>query len=224
MKKTTLFLLISFVSLFTNGQEYYFRFVETDKNVINGTITKIISIDNIKADTVYAYANNKELESFKKFGYKIEFLPAPSISDSKVINMATDITQMSSWDRYPTYEVYRAMMKKFEQDFPSLCKLDSIGTTIEGRKLYVLKISDNVTTNELEPEVFYTSTMHGDEVTGFVLMLRLIDYFLNNYSTDSRIKSMVDNMAIYINPNANPDGTYNTSNSTVSGSDRKSVV
>ena len=220
MKKTTLFLLISFISLFTNGQEHYFRFVETDKNVINGTITKIISIDNIKADTVYAYANNKELESFKKFGYKIEFLPAPSISDSKVINMATDITQMSSWDRYPTYEVYRAMMKKFEQDFPSLCKLDSIGTTVEGRKLYVLKISDNVTTNELEPEVFYTSTMHGDEVTGFVLMLRLIDYFLNNYSTDSRIKSMVDNMAIYINPNANPDGTYNTSNSTVSGSTR----
>lgn len=220
MKKTALFLLISLISLFSSGQEHYFRFVETDKNVINGTITKIISIDNVKADTVYAYANNKELESFKKFGYKIEFLPAPSISDSKVINMATDITQMSSWDRYPTYEVYRAMMKKFEQDFPNLCKLDSIGTTVEGRKLYVLKISDNVTTNEPEPEVFYTSTMHGDEVTGFVLMLRLADYFLNNYSTDSRIRSMVDNMAIYINPNANPDGTYNTSNSTVSGSTR----
>lgn len=220
MKKTALFLLISIISLFTNGQEHYFRFIEPNKNVINGTITKIISIDKIKADTIYAYANNQELESFQKLGYKIEFLQAPSISASKVVNMATDISQMSNWDRYPTYEVYRAMMKKFEQDFPNLCKLDTIGTTAEGRKLYVLKISDNATTNEPEPEVFYTSTMHGDEVTGFVLMLRLIDYFLNNYSTDTRIKSMVDGMAIYINPNANPDGTYNTNNSTVSGSTR----
>lgn len=213
------FILLSINSI-AQQKEQYFRFVENNKNVINKIITRTISIDRINSDTVYAYANNAELEQFQKLGYKIEMLTAPSLLPTKVLNMATDISQMLAWDRYPTYEVYREMMKKFESDYPTLCKLDSIGTTVEGRKLYVVKISDNVSTNEAEPEFFYTSTMHGDEVTGYVLMLRLADYLLSMYNTDPRITAMVDNMAIYINPNANPDGTYNTNNSTVSGSTR----
>ena len=36
--------------------------------------------------------------------------------------------------------------------------------------------------DEAEPEVFYSSTMHGDETGGFILMLRLADYLLKNYT------------------------------------------
>ncbi|MGE0077029.1 MAG: M14 family zinc carboxypeptidase [Bacteroidales bacterium] len=217
-----LFLLLSLLSLNALSQrtEKYFRFVEPDKNKVNSEITRIVSIDKVHNDTVWAYANSSEFEKIIKLGYKVEILTNPSLLPTKVLSMATDISQMSEWNRYPTYEVYRAMMKKFESDYPNLCKLDSIGTTIDGRKLYVVKISNNVTTNEAEPEVFYTSTIHGDETTGYVLMLRLIDYLLSNYDVDPRIRQMVDNMAIYINPNANPDGTYNYGNSTVSGSTR----
>jgi len=131
---------------------------------------------------------------------------------------------MANWDKYPTYEVYRAMMKKFEQDYPHLCKLDSIGTTSNGHKIYVVKLSDNVTAEEPEVEVFYTSTIHGDETTGFILMLRLIDYFLSNYSSNARIASMLDGMAIYINPNANPDGTYKGGDNTVVGAVRNNAL
>lgn len=221
MKKLPALLLIAIsIGSFAQRSEQYFRFIEKDRNIINEKITRIISIDKIVNDTVYAYANVLELERLNQLGYKIEKLLAPSLLGSKALNMATDISQMALWNRYPTYEVYRAMLKKFEQDYPMLCKLDSIGTTVEGRKLYVLKISDNVSTNETEPEAFYSSTIHGDEVTGFVLMLRLADYLLSNYNIDPRITAMVDNMAIYINPNANPDGTYYTSNATVSGATR----
>lgn len=213
-----LFLLC--INVFAQQAEYYFRFTEPNKNLINEKITKIISIDKLVSDTVYAYANQKELDGFTKLGYKVEMLTAPSYLPGKVLNMATDISQMSDWNRYPTYEVYRAVMKKFEQDYPDICKLDSIGTTVNGRKLYVVKISDNVTENEAEPQFFYTSTIHGDEVTGYVLMLRLTDYLLSQYATNTQIKGIVDNMAIFINPNANPDGTYNSGNSTVSGATR----
>jgi hypothetical protein len=112
------------------------------------------------------------------------------------------------------------MMKKFESNHPNLCKLDTIGTSVLGRKLYVIKISDNVDKDEAESEFFYTSTMHGDETTGYILMLRIIDYLLTNYGTDERVTNLVNNVAIYINPNANPDGTYNYGNHTVSGSRR----
>ena len=201
------------------AQDYYFRAIEPNKDRVNTLITQTVSIDKIVGDTIYAYASNVEFETFKKLGYAIDILPYPSIN-AKSIVMANTIEDMASWDRYPTYEVYREMMKRFEEDYPNLCKLDSIGTTVQGRKLYVVKISDNVLNDEPELEFFYTSTMHGDETTGFVLMLRLIDYLLSNYGTNDRVTNLMNSIAIYINPNANPDGSYYFGNSTVSGSRR----
>ncbi|HAN18210.1 MAG: hypothetical protein A2X13_07500 [Bacteroidetes bacterium GWC2_33_15] len=203
-------------SIAQNFTEYYFKFEIQSKSEIE-TITEIISIDNVRGNTVYAYANEAELSKFKQLGYKIEYLQKEV---PKSLTMATTVDQMADWDRYPTYEVYRSMMKNFESDYPSICKLDSIGTTVEGRKLYVLKISDNVNTDETEPEFFYSSTIHGDETTGFILMLRLADSLLTSYGTKTGITGLVNNIEIYINPNANPDGTYDDGNHTVSGSTR----
>ena len=222
MKRILFFLVIALFSHLPqtiNAQEYYLKISEKDKKLVNTTITQTVSIDKVEGETIYAYANSKELAKLKALGYTPEMLPSPT-SAIKNRAMATTVEQMANWDKYPTYEVYRSMMKQFEEDYPTLCKLDSIGTTVEGRKLYVVKISDNVINEEAEPEFFYTSTMHGDETTGYILMLRLIDYLLSNYGTDSRITDMVDGLAIYINPNANPDGTYNGGNSTVNSSTR----
>ena len=46
-------------------------------------------------------------------------------------------------------------------------------------------------------------------------MLHLIDYLLTNYGTDTRVTNMINNMVIWINPLANPDGTYHGGNNTV---------
>jgi len=212
-------LILSHLQYHLNAQEYYIKFSENDKDKVNTVVTRSVSIDRIDNGIIYAYANKNELGKIKSLGYFPEMLPHPS-SEPKALTMATTIAQMANWDRYPTYEVYRAMMKKFEQDYPTLCKLDSIGTTVQGRKLYVVKISNNVLEEEAEPDFFYTSTMHGDETTGYILLLRLIDYLLTNYGSDDRITDMVNSMAIYINPNGNPDGTYWGGNHTVSGARR----
>lgn len=211
--------LISLTALKSYSQEYYLKLYESSRDRINTVVTSTISIDKIDGNIVYAYANPIELKRIKELGYNVELLPHPS-SYTRALDMATTVDQMENWNRYPTYPVYRALMKKFEADYPNICKLDSIGTTVNGRKLYVLKISDNVDINEAEPEFFYTSTMHGDETTGYILMLRLAHYLLSNYGSDERVDNLVNNMAIYINPNANPDGTYNTGNHTVSGATR----
>jgi len=49
----------------------------------------------------------------------------------------------------------------------------------------------------------YTSSMHGDELTGYVLMLRLIDSLLSTYGTNPRVTNLVNNFEIWINPLAN---------------------
>src|SRR5690606_13693325 len=76
----------------------------------------------------------------------------------------------------------------------------------------------NVSQNEAEPEFFYTSSMHGDELAGYPLMLRLIDYLLTNYGTNSEVTNIVNSTQIFINPLANPDGSYRNSGNNILGS------
>ena len=123
----------------------------------------------------------------------------------------------AQWDKYPTYPDYIQMMEKFETDYPEFCKVVEFGTTSQGRKLLCAKVSDNVNTKEAEPEFLYTATMHGNELPGYVFMLRLIDTLLTGYSTYPQIKNLVDNIEIWINPLLNPDGTYKAGDSTVLG-------
>ncbi|HAY71225.1 MAG TPA: hypothetical protein DCX89_04990, partial [Saprospirales bacterium] len=201
------------------GQEYYLKLKERDRNLINEHITRVVSIHKIEGENIYAFANEEELAKIRAYGYAPELLKHPS-DTYRNLDMATNIDQMADWDRYPTYEVYRAMMKRFEAQFPELCRLDSIGTTIKGRKLYVLKITSQVDELLPKPEMFYTSSIHGNETTGFVLMLRLADHLLQNYGSDSRVTKMLNESVIYLNPAANPDGTYKSGNHTVAGATR----
>lgn len=197
--------------------QYYFCFELTNKAELSN-ISKIVSIDNIKGNWVYAYANDDEWKAFRELGLKTRLLPSPAEQYPAV--MSSSAAQTRLWDSYPTYESYVSTMNAFAASYPNLCQIVDLGTTSGGRKLLVAKISDNVSTAESEPEVLYTGTIHGDETTGFVLLLRLIDTLLSSYGTDTRITNLVNNEEIWICPNTNPDGTYYGGNSTVSGARR----
>ncbi|MBU8893642.1 MAG: T9SS type A sorting domain-containing protein [Bacteroidales bacterium] len=215
MKKVQLLLMFVFICkvVFTqNYKEYYFKFKITEKSEIE-KLTKIISIDNIKDNTVFAFATKYNFEQFQSFGYDYTLLNK-SVKSQKS-DPATIIEEMADWNKYPTYDVYVEMMNNYADNYPEICKVLNIGSTVDGRDLLVLKISDNINSEENEPELFFTSTMHGDETVGFILMLRLIDSILTSYGNDEIITNLVDEIEIYINPNANPDGTYLNDNNTV---------
>ena len=147
----------------------------------------------------------------------------PPVDDGmapKSLSMATTLDEMYGWDRYPTYDVYVEMMNHFVSTYPELCRLDTIGTSVRGRLILCLAITGSALTDVYRPEFFYSSTMHGDEITGFYFMLRLCDTLLSSYGTSPEITSLLDRTRIYINPNANPDGTYAGGDNSVSRSTR----
>jgi len=208
--------ILSLVS-FAQNREIYFKFSVHSRTELN-KLTRIISIDNVQNKTVFAYANEKEFQNFLKLGYSYQILPNPSsLVEAK---MASSREQMRNWDSYPTYDAYVSMMYQFAEDYPNLCEVESIGNTVNGRELLFAHISDNIESEEDEPEFMYTATMHGDELVGYVLMLRLIDYLLSNYGTDTQVTNLVNNLDIRINPLANPDGTFAGGNNTVNGAIR----
>ena len=214
--------MLSTIFAVFSQQEYYFKFKIDEKEELED-ITRMVSIDNVEGKTVYAYANEQQLEKFKQEKtYALRMMEHPRLK-AKTVDMAKTVEGMSNWDKYPTYEVYVQMMNDFADDYPGIASLQNIGTTVDGRDLLVLKISDNVNQQEDEPELFYSSTMHGDETASFIFMLRFIDSLLIHYEVDSEITDYVNNIEIYINPNANPDGTYSGGNSTVSGATRSNA-
>ena len=60
---------------------------------------------------------------------------------------------------------------------------------------------DNVGVREDEPSFLYTSSMHGNELTGYVLMLRLIDEMLNGYGNNMEFTDLINSVDIWINLN-----------------------
>ena len=99
----------------------------------------------------------------------------------------------------------------------------SIGTTVEGRPIYAVKISDNPNVNESEPQVFYNSLIHAREPQGMMTVMYYMYYLLENYGTDSEVTYLVNNREIYFQPVVNPDGyEYNrTTNPNGGGQWRK---
>jgi 5-hydroxyisourate hydrolase-like protein (transthyretin family) len=207
--------------IFKDKDEIYFRFDVLNKADIN-SFTDIISIDNVKGNTVYAYANKEDFQKFLYRNTRYEILKHPG--ELIIPEMSDNPDDIKSWDVYPTYDGYIAMMNQFASMYPSLCTIIDAGTTTQGRKILFAKISDNVSTREPEPQFMFSSSMHGDEITAYVLMLRLIDSLLTSYGSDPRITNLINNVEIWINPLANPDGTYRSGNHTVSGAIRGNAL
>jgi murein tripeptide amidase MpaA len=201
-----------------SGQEYYGYIDNADARHLPD-LNKFCSIDHGTHDKVRVYANEIQRELLRSNGFHFIELPHPG--------KATQVTMYDyspkenyNWDAYPTYDSYIAIMNEFAELYPEICRLESIGLSENGRELLCLKITDNPDQDEVEPGFFYTGTMHGDEVAGFVLLLRLADYLLSNYGIDERVQNIINNTELWINPLANPDGTYASGNHTVFGATR----
>lgn len=185
-------------------------------NIPLETITKIVSIDKVKGDLVTAYVNQSELNSFITLG--IPFEEVKKVRSN--ITMYRGKWRNYDFTSYPSYDDYISIMNGFAESYPNLCSVEKLGTSVQGRDIIAVKISDNVDTDEPEAKFYYNSTIHGDETAGYVLMLRLIDSLLSNYGQDTRITNLVDSLEIWINPLSNPDGTYRGGNHTVQSSQR----
>ena len=178
------------------------------------SFTRMVSIDNVNVDSIYFYASSKEFEKFISLNQNFRIVKTSILSDfsepSKVENL-----EKSNFNVYPTYPQYDSIMHNFAQQHPTICRYVNLGTLASGRKIIALHIGDNIYQNDAEPRFLYTSSMHGDELTGFIFMIKLIDFLLSNYGTDSSATKIINNIDLWINPMANPNGTYHGGNSTV---------
>ena len=218
MKK--LFFLLFLISVLLSNAKSNEVYLKIDRfsDVNINEISSIVSIDKLTDNSIFAYASKNETAKLKNKGFNFIELPHPNT----LVDVITSENFKNDriWTAYPTYEAYVSAVYQFAIDYPNLCSVQNIGNSVEGREILFVKISDNVSIEEAEPEFMYSAQMHGDEILTYIVMLNLIEYLLVNYNTDTYVQNLVDNIEIWINPLSNPDGTYAGGNSTVSGATR----
>jgi murein tripeptide amidase MpaA len=132
------------------------------------------------------------------------------INNNKVICAAINGTKASSFINFNSYHNYwslEAILKAYSRNYPSKVHLYTIGKSVRGRELYVIALADSNPNVHLQlrPEVKYIGNMHGNEVVGRELLIRLIDYMLTN-PFDRDVDYIMKNMRTHIMVSMNPDG------------------
>jgi carboxypeptidase T len=108
-----------------------------------------------------------------------------------------------------TYEEFLAEIDAMSAQYPNLITAKApIGsfTSIEGRPIYYLRMSDNPNTDEPEPEVLYSSNHHAREPNALSETIFYMWYLLENYASNPEIAYILDNTELYFVPMVNPDG------------------
>jgi murein tripeptide amidase MpaA len=111
------------------------------------------------------------------------------------------------FSQYYRYDELVGFLHAYVEEHPHLARLDSIGTSYEGRDLWLMTITNQHTGPDTEkPAYWVDGNIHATEVTGSTAALHLIHRLLTDYDSDPAVKQLVDEQALYILPRFNPDG------------------
>ncbi|NOR44484.1 MAG: DUF2817 domain-containing protein [Candidatus Delongbacteria bacterium] len=203
MKKIIIFILtLSMILLAKNKYEYAtvkisgiddIKFLQENKIDIDRTSFTGKALP----ETLTVYVNDEEFQMLEKENYVVNWKP---------------ISRPEKLTDFRFNEDIGDSMLVWQNRYPAICKRIQIGTSVQGRELWVLKISDNVDVEEAEPELKFVSTMHGDEVTGVEMEMYMIEDILYGYQANNdTMQFIVNNTELYVMPLMNPDGMANNS-------------
>lgn len=82
---------------------------------------------------------------------------------------------------YYDYEKMTDLLQELESNHSNIMSLESIGKTYEGRDLWMIKLSDNVSKIEEEPGVLFLGAHHGNEKPSYEVLIYFINYIVENY-------------------------------------------
>ncbi|KAG1970038.1 carboxypeptidase D, b isoform X2 [Pimephales promelas] len=129
-----------------------------------------------------------------------------------------NVNEETYWGYY-NYAAMTDRLQSFSLKYSHICRLASIGQSVEGRELWVMRITTNPSTDEPgKPRFKYVGNIHGDEALSRQVLMYLIEYLLTQYGRDVRVTELVNRTDIYILASMNPDGFERASEGDCTGS------
>jgi len=171
-----------------------------DRAAVAGSGAAIVAADH---GSVTVTASRSDRRKLRRLGYAVQRLRTRGTNHGADAHAAAFPAADSN---YHDYAEMAAKTSQVAAAYPSLVQRFSIGSSYQGRTLWALKVSDNVATDEAEPEVLFTANQHAREHLTVEMALYLLDQLTTGYASDSRIRNIVDTREIWIVPMVNPDG------------------
>lgn len=148
------------------------------------------------------YVNESQEMELRNLGYRpvTEEIPTPLVP-------------------YPSISEVNDAMAAVVSSHPSIARMEQIGTSVQGREIYAVIVSDNVNQDEAEPEIRITGNIHGDEKGGGMSVLNFLEVLTDNYGTSDMCTYVVDNTELWVVSIVNPDGYVNNTRYNADGID-----
>ncbi len=110
-------------------------------------------------------------------------------------------------ERYYTYDEVVAQITKWQKEYPDILKVVKIGTSLEGRDIFAVKITNNVNAAGVgKSAILFNSLHHAREIMTVEVAMDIIDYLANNYGQEQQVQRWVNGHEIWVIPMVNPDG------------------
>ncbi|SCE84212.1 Zinc carboxypeptidase [Micromonospora coriariae] len=164
------------------------------------------AIDYSEHGVLHISATASEAAAITRLGFRLEPLAPPPNAERGAGEMGT-LAFPPADSNYHDYAELTAVVNQTVADHPAIARKISIGTSYEGRDLMAVKISDNVGTDEGEPELLFNAQQHAREHLTVEMAIYLLNLFTDSYGSDSRITNIVNGREIWIVPTVNPDGS-----------------
>lgn len=195
------------------GSAEYYVSGAIDTHVRNAIAKTGAVINSVEHGSLNITATPQEAKRVKALGLTVDAQPAPV--------QTQDVTPLDfppADSGYHNYAETNAAIASTLSAYPNLVSRQLIGKSYENRDIVALKISDNVGTDEDEPEVLFTAHQHAREHLTVEMALYLLTELTTKYGSDTRVTNLVNSREIWIVPDMNPDGgEYDIRNGSYAG-------
>jgi len=215
-KKTTILLSILLLQSIWGESYHQVRVFDASQNAINAYTQMDIPTDHVLIkENVFIdlTVTENQLEQLGQAGFTFEVLQRDlstyflerSVSSPEREFPLGSLLGNYSWDEL------NVRMDELQAMYPNLISERHIlGSSIEGRDIWAVKISDNPDEDEDEPEVLYTGLTHAREPLGMMNLFYFIQLLCENYGSDPELTFLVNEREMWFLPVINPDGyVYN---------------
>lgn len=190
-------------SAYADGQLY--RLQERDTQVYRYLLKLGVTITDRHAGELELFLTDDQRLFLEDEGFELRSAGRlPGLSASQVQGRFEE-------SDYHNYEELTQWLNDLKERFPEFVYLKSIGQSLEGRELWAVKLSDNPTVDEMEPEVRLVGAHHGDELISVEVPLIFARYILEAAHDETSehyelARQLLTTREIWIVPMLNPDG------------------
>ncbi len=202
MLRSITMMLVVTVTTLSAGPAWVRIYVSSPRDVqqlIKSGIDDITAV-NDKQMYVDAYVPQDKMSVLDRFNY--------IVLDPDVARTFEDNGLKINFGPYYTYAEATQELDRLHSLYPDIVSEKwSIGQSIEGRELWVVRISAS---QDSQPTLFINSAIHAREPGGVSTVFGFIHYLMRRYGVDPKITWLLNHREFYYEPVVNPDGyVYN---------------